>query len=285
MKIRYVHIKKVLEDTMTAFKDIKSDEQLISGISSGLHDFDSFTSGFHDGELFIIASRPSVGKSAFAINLALNVGVRQKKKIAFFTLQMSNINLLIRMLGVEAKIDIVKLRRGYAKQKALNNLGDAENRISKSNIFLIDSNSITISKLLKTAGKINTKHIIEMIIIDYFQLIRLKENEYILSSEDEIKILASLKKLALSINVPVILLYKLPKPIKKQYKPSLNDLRTPEAIERIADVVIFMYRDELYNDKTKKMKIAELIFQKNRSFTEGYLKIWFDKGNGRFKDL
>ncbi len=69
------------------------------------------------------------------------------------------------------------------------------------------------------------------------------------------------------------------------YKPSLNDLRTPEAIERIADVVIFMYRDELYNDKTKKMKIAELIFQKNRSFTEGYLKIWFDKGNGRFKDL
>jgi len=285
MKVKYFTISDIMKDKILSIKKRCKNEHYCSGISSGFSYFDNITTGFHNGELILIASRPSNGKSAFVINLMLNIGVRQKKKLAFFSLQMSKENVAQRILCSETKTDINKMRYGCVRQEDLILFNNAVEKISDSNIYIVDSATISISKLYKTVKKIYSKHGLDIIIIDYLQLIRPKKKKYNLESKDIVEILAILKRLAQKNDIPIIVLYELSQPFKKKYRPSITDLDSSKAIEYIADIVIFIYRDELYNVKTNSTGIAEIIIQKQRNGPPGMISLRFFNEYGRFEDI
>ncbi len=269
-------IKDVLVDSFAQLERLYNEKQGITGVPSGFAELDMKTAGFHDSELIILAARPAMGKTALALNIATNVAVRSNTPVLIFSLEMSKEQLVNRILCSEAMIDSNKLRTGRIEENDWVKIVDVLDPLSESEIYIDDTAGISITEIRAKARKLKLEKNIGLIVIDYLQLIQGSGSRRIGSREQEIsEISRSLKILAKELNVPVIALSQLSRAAEQRndHRPMLSDLRESGSIEQDADIVMFLYRDDYYNDESEKKNIAEVIIAKNRSGSAGIAEL------------
>lgn len=282
----YFPISEVIKDSITAIEKLFHRGDNYTGIPSGFKELDDLTSGFQDSEFIVVAARPSVGKTALALNIAQNVAILQRLKVAVFSLEMSKEALMQRMLCSEARIDSQRLRKGLLRTEEWGPLTTAAGKLSEATIFIDETPGISDIQLRAKARRIQSRHGLDLIIVDYLQLmssIRKKEGR----TQEISEISRSLKALARELSIPVIALSQLSRAVEtrgRDRRPILSDLRESGAIEQDADVVIFLYRDELYNPHSDKEGLAEIIIQKQRNGPTGTIELKFFKEFTRFEN-
>lgn len=258
----------------------------ITGITSGFKDLDEMTGGLQKGDLFIIAGRPSMGKTAFALNLAVNSARFGNACVAVFSLEMGKEQLMMRMMTSEARIDASRIRKGELSDSDWPNLTRAADILSHQKIFIDDQPAQSTFEIRAKSRRLAKEHGLDLIIVDYMQLIRGSGNTY--SREQEIsEISRSLKALAKELQVPVLALSQLNRSVETRdnKRPRMSDLRESGAIEQDADVISFVYRDVVYNPETPDQNVAEIILGKHRNGAIGTVKLAFLNQCTRFEDL
>ncbi len=261
----------------------------LSGLSTGYPRLNNITSGLQGSDLIILAARPSMGKTAFALNIARNVALEERKPVAVFSLEMSNEQLSMRLLTSEARIDSNRLRTGFISQEDWQNATDAAGVLNEMPIFIDDTPNITAMEVRAKARKLYKKHDdIGLIIIDYLQLMKAPFR----SDRRDLEIAEisrSLKALAKELNVPVVALSQLNRMLEQRAdkRPMLSDLRESGALEQDADIVAFIYRDDVYNKEADNPKkgTAEIIIAKNRNGATGTALMHFHGQYTRFEEL
>ena len=265
-----VAVNRTIDGSEAAYKAGGS----ITGIPSGFIDLDYMTSGFHGSELILIAARPAMGKTAFVLNIAQNMAFKQGKHVAIFSLEMGKEQLLQRLFALEGNIEAGHLRNGRLDEDEWFKLTEAADTIADSNLVIDDSGDINVQSLRSKCRKYKMEHGLDVIIIDYLQLMSGGgRNE---SRQQEIsEISRSLKLLARELNIPVIALSQLSRGVESRpdKRPMMSDLRESGAIEQDADVVMFIYRDDYYNKDTDKKNISEIIIGKQRSGPVGTIEL------------
>ncbi len=257
------------------------------GVQSGFPDLDALLSGFQKGDLIIVASRPSMGKTSFCLNIAQNVALDSKLPVAVFSLEMSRENLVQRLLCSEARVDSHALRTGYVPQRDWPNLTTAASLLSTAPIFIDDSASLTVLEMRSRARRLHKEANLALLIVDYLQLIRATEAAE--NRQQEISLISrSLKALAKELNLPVVALSQLSRAVEARtgaHRPVLSDLRESGAIEQDADVVLFLYRPEVYEKIPENEGKAEVIIGKQRNGPLGTVDLTFLKSFTRFESL
>ncbi|XEC97018.1 replicative DNA helicase [Paenibacillus tarimensis] len=261
-------------------------ESNVTGIPSGYSDLDRMTSGFQKSDLIIVAARPSVGKTAFALNVAQNAGVREKKNVGIFSLEMSAGQLAQRMMSSEQNIDASRLRTGYLEGDDWEKLTMAVGALADANIFIDDSPVITAQEIAGKCRRLKKTHGLDMILIDYLQLIAgrgRRENR----QQEVTEISRTLKQIARELDVPVIALSQLSRAVEQRQdkRPMMSDLRESGAIEQDADIVAFLYRDDYYDKESEKKNIIEIIIAKQRNGPVGTVELAFLKNYNKFVSL
>lgn len=280
-------IKDVLIDVYDNIERLHLSKGDVTGIPTGYRDLDRITSGFQKNDLIIIAARPSVGKTAFALNIAQNVAVKAGETVAIFSLEMGADQLVSRMLCAEGNIDSQRLRTGKLEPDDWGKLTMAMGSLSNANIFIDDSPGIRVSEIRSKCRRLKQEHGLGMIIIDYLQLIqgsgRMNENR----QQEVSEISRSLKGLARELNVPVIALSQLSRGVEQRQdkRPMMSDLRESGSIEQDADIVGFLYRDDYYNPDSDRGNIIEIIIAKQRNGPTGTVELAFVKEYNKFVDL
>ena len=263
----YTSIKDILVDSFAELQEVYNNKKHITGVPSGFADLDDLTAGFHKSELILIAARPAMGKTAFALNIATNAATKYNVPVVVFSLEMSQIQCANRILCSQAMVDSSKYSKGEVSDQDWEKLVIASGELSDSaGIFIDDTAGITVAELRAKCRKLKLEKNIGLIVIDYLQLIQGSGKSP--SREQEIaEISRSLKLLAKEINVPVIALSQLSRApeARTDHRPMLQDLRESGSIEQDADVVMFIYRDDYYNPQAEQTNIAEIITAKNRS--------------------
>ena len=274
----YAPIKDILVDSFTELEELYNRKQHITGVPSGFADLDYRTAGFHGSELILIAARPAMGKSAFALNIATHAAVRAKTPVAIFSLEMSKEQMVNRILCSEAMVDSNKVRTGKLEEEDWTKLAETIGPLSEAEIYIDDTPGISITEIRAKCRKLKLEKNIGMVVIDYLQLIQ-GSNKRNGSREQEIsEISRSLKILAKELNVPVLALSQLSRAVEQRpdHRPMLSDLRESGAIEQDADIVMFLYRDDYYNEDSEKKNIAEVIIAKHRGGSTGTVDLgWF----------
>ena len=271
----YSPIKDVLVDTFSQLEMLYNQKQHITGVPTGFADLDYKTAGLHGSDLILLAARPAMGKTAFALNIATNAAVRAKVPVAIFSLEMSKEQLVNRVLCGEAMVDSNKVRTGKLDEQDWAKLASALGPLSESEIYIDDTPGISVMEIRAKCRKLKLEKNIGLVVIDYLQLIQ-GSNKRGGSREQEIsEISRSLKILAKEINVPVIALSQLSRAPEQRpdHRPMLSDLRESGAIEQDADIVMFLYRDDYYNEDSDKKNIAEVILAKHRAGSTGTVEL------------
>jgi replicative DNA helicase len=284
----FAHIKDILKERFEEIQRVHESRESVTGLSTGFIDLDKYTAGFHPGDLVIIAGRPSMGKTSFALNIAQHVGLDAKKPAAIFSLEMSKELLVQRLLCSEAQVDAQKVRRGFTSAKDIERLTSAAGLLSEAPIFIDDTPAITTLDIRARARRLKVERDISLIIIDYLQLARTSERSE--NRQQEISSISrTMKALAKELSVPVVALSQLSRAVEARggdRRPVLSDLRESGAIEQDADLVLFLYRPEFYDpgDPEKEGK-AELIIGKQRNGPTGTVNLMFEKQYTRFRSL
>ena len=271
----YSPIKDVLVDTFSQLEVLYNQKQHITGVPTGFADLDYKTAGLHGSDLILLAARPAMGKTAFALNIATNAAVRAKVPVAIFSLEMSKEQLVNRVLCGEAMVDSNKVRTGKLDEQDWAKLASALGPLSESEIYIDDTPGISVMEIRAKCRKLKLEKNIGLVVIDYLQLIQ-GNGKRGGSREQEIsEISRSLKILAKEINVPVIALSQLSRAPEQRpdHRPMLSDLRESGAIEQDADIVMFLYRDDYYNEDSDKKNIAEVILAKHRAGSTGTVEL------------
>ena len=271
----YSPIKDVLVDTFSQLEVLYNQKQHITGVPTGFADLDYKTAGLHGSDLILLAARPAMGKTAFALNIATNAAVRAKVPVAIFSLEMSKEQLVNRVLCGEAMVHSNKVRTGKLDEQDWAKLASALGPLSESEIYIDDTPGISVMEIRAKCRKLKLEKNIGLVVIDYLQLIQ-GSNKRGGSREQEIsEISRSLKILAKEINVPVIALSQLSRAPEQRpdHRPMLSDLRESGAIEQDADIVMFLYRDDYYNEDSDKKNIAEVILAKHRAGSTGTVEL------------
>lgn len=271
----YSSIKDVLVDTFTQLEQLYNQKQHITGVPTGFADLDYKTAGLHQSDLILVAARPAMGKSAFALNIATNAAVKANVPVVIFSLEMSKEQMVNRILCSEAMVDSNKVRTGTIDDDEWAKLAAASGQLSEAQIFIDDTPGISIMEIRAKCRKLKLEKNIGLVVIDYLQLVQ-GTNKRGGSREQEIsEISRSLKILAKEINVPVIALSQLSRAPEQRpdHRPMLADLRESGAIEQDADIVMFLYRDDYYNEDSEKKNIAEVILAKHRSGSTGTVEL------------
>ena len=271
----YAPIKDVLVESFTKLEELYNRKQHITGVPSGFTELDYRTAGFHGSELILIAARPAMGKTAFALNIATNAAVKANVPVAVFSLEMSKEQLVNRILCSESMVDSNKVRTGKLEEDDWTKLAGAIGPLSEAEIFIDDTPGINITEIRAKCRKLKLEKNIGMVVIDYLQLIQ-GSNKRGGSREQEIsEISRSLKILAKELDVPVIALSQLSRAAEQRpdHRPMLSDLRESGAIEQDADIVMFLYRDDYYNQDSDKKDIAEIIIAKHRGGSTGTVEL------------
>ena len=266
----YALIKDVLVDTFDNLEKLASQEQGVIGIPSGFLDLDNKTLGFLPGQLIIIAARPAMGKSAFALNVLANAALKSNKSVVYFSLEMAKEELVNRILASEAMVDSNKIRSGKLEDEDWISLTNASGVLSEAKIILDDSAGFSPIELRARCRKLKMEHDIGLVVIDYLQLMDASKAN-VSRQADISEISRSLKVLAREIGVPIIALSQLSRAPEQRpdHRPMLSDLRESGSIEQDADMVMFLYRDDYYNPETDKKNVAEVILAKNRAGSTG----------------
>ena len=283
----YSAIKDVLVDSFTQLEELYNRKQHITGVPSGFSELDYKTAGFHGSELILIAARPAMGKSAFALNIATNAALKGKVPVAIFSLEMSKEQMVNRILCSEAMVDSNKVRTGKLEEEDWVKLAESIGPLSEAQIYIDDTPGISITEIRSKCRKLKMEKNIGMVIIDYLQLVQ-ASNRRNGSREQEIsEISRSLKILAKELGVPVIALSQLSRAVEQRpdHRPMLADLRESGAIEQDADLVMFLYRDDYYNPESEKKDIAEVIIAKHRGGSTGSLDLLWLGSYTKFVNL
>ena len=270
----FVPIKQVVLNALDKIEKASKNKGTVTGIPTGFIDLDYKTSGFQPSDLILIAARPSMGKTAFVLNVAQNMAFKEGKTVAIFSLEMSKEQLVNRLFSLESKVDSQALRTGNLTDEDWAKLIEGAAVVGKSNLIIDDTPGISIAALRSKCRKFKLEHNLGIIIIDYLQLMSGgKRSE---SRQQEIsEISRSLKAVARELNVPVVALSQLSRAVEQRpdHRPMLSDLRESGAIEQDADVVMFLYRDDYYNKDTDKKNIAEVIIAKQRNGPIGTVEL------------
>ena len=283
----YSPIKDVLVESFTKLEELYNRKQHITGVPTGFTDLDYRTAGLHGSELILIAARPAMGKTAFALNLASNAALRGKTGVAIFSLEMSKDQLVNRMLCSEAMVDSNKMRTGKLEEDDWAKLAQAIGPLSEANVFIDDTPGITVMEIRTKCRKLKLEKNIGLVIIDYLQLITGNGKKGGSREQEISEISRSLKILAKELNVPVIALSQLSRAVEQRpdHRPMLSDLRESGAIEQDADIVMFLYRDDVYNKESEKKDIAEVIIAKQRGGTTGTVDLLWMGSYTKFVNL
>ena len=273
----YTPLKDILVETIDKLEKLYNQKEHITGVPTGFVDLDYKTAGLHGSELILVAARPAMGKTAFALNIATNVAVRAKVPVAIFSLEMSKEQLVSRVLSSETTIDSNKLKTGKMEEEDWIKLSEGMEFLSEAEMYIDDTPGISITEIRAKCRKLKLEKNIGLVVIDYLQLISGSGNRKNGSREQEIsEISRSLKILAKELNVPVIALSQLsraPEQRKDDHRPMLSDLRESGAIEQDADIVMFLYRDDYYNPDSENKNIAEVILAKHRGGSTGTVEL------------
>lgn len=285
-KIRggFTSMRDVLMESYEHIERLHFNKGELAGLPSGFVDLDRMTSGFKGSELIIIASRPAMGKTAFALNLVQNAAVRSQKPVAFFSLEMSASQLAMRMLAAEGNIDAQVFRTGKLSEEDWGKLTMAMSTLSEAPIYIDDTPGVNVFDIRAKLRRLQKEKGVGMVVIDYLQLIQGRGE----SRQQEIsEISRSLKLMARELNVPVIALSQLSRGVEQRQdkRPMLSDLRESGSIEQDADVVAFLHRDDYYNEESEKKNIAEVIIGKQRSGPVGKVELLFLKNYNKFLSL
>lgn len=282
----FVSIRDVLMEVFERVEFLYSLKGGTTGIPSGFHDLDKMTSGFQRSDLIIVAARPSVGKTAFALNIAQNVGVRAKETVAIFSLEMGAAQLVQRMVCAESNVDAQRMRTGFLESDDWEKLTMAIGALSEANIYIDDSPGITVADIRAKCRRLKQEKGLGMILIDYLQLIsgRGKGDN---RQQEVSEISRTLKQIARELDVPVIALSQLSRGVEQRQdkRPMMSDLRESGSIEQDADIVAFLYRDDYYDKETEKKNIIEIIIAKQRNGPVGTVELAFLKNYNKFVSL
>ena len=284
----YTPIKDVLVESFTNLEKLYNQKQHITGVPTQFYDLDHKTAGLHRSELILVAARPAMGKTAFALNIATNAALRAKVPVAIFSLEMSKDQLVNRMLCSEAMVDSNKVRTGKLDEEDWVKLAEAIGPLSEAGIYIDDTPGISIMEIRTKCRKLKMEKNIGLVVIDYLQLIAGSNRRSGGSREQEIsEISRSLKILAKELNVPVIALSQLSRAVEQRedHRPMLSDLRESGAIEQDADIVMFLYRDDYYNKESAEKDIAEVIIAKQRGGSTGTVKLYWMGNYTKFVNI
>lgn len=277
----FSHIKEILPKAFDKIEQIYNNRGTTTGISTGFADLDLKTAGLQPSDLILVAARPSMGKTAFALNIVQHAAVKNQVPTAIFSLEMSEEQLVNRMLSAEAHIDAQKLRTGELDQDDWLSIARSMAPLSSAPVYIDDTPGITVNEVRAKCRRLKLEHGLGLVVIDYLQLMSGNPNGRGDNRQQEIsEISRSLKALAREINAPVIALSQLSRACETRadHRPMLSDLRESGAIEQDADVVAFLYRDEYYNPDTDKKGIAEVIIAKQRNGPTGTVDlVWLGK--------
>lgn len=283
----YTPIKDVLVESFTQLEELYNRKQHITGVPTGFSELDYKTAGFHGSDLILIAARPAMGKSAFALNIATNAAIKSNVPVAIFSLEMSKEQMVNRILCSEAMVDSNKVRTGKLEEDDWVKLAGAIGPLSESEIYIDDTPGISVMEIRAKCRKLKLEKNIGMVVIDYLQLVQ-GSNKRSGSREQEIsEISRSLKILAKEIDVPVVALSQLSRAVEQRpdHRPMLSDLRESGAIEQDADIVMFLYRDDYYNQESEKKDIAEVIIAKHRGGSTGTVDLLWLGSYTKFVNL
>ena len=272
----YTPIKDILIETFAQIEQLYNQKQHITGVPTGFADLDYKTAGLHGSDLVLVAARPAMGKSAFALNIATNAAVRAKVPVAIFSLEMSKEQMVNRILCSEAMVDSNKVRTGKLDEQDWTKLASALGPLSEADIFIDDTPGINVMEIRAKCRKLKLEKGLGLVVIDYLQLITASNSKRGGSREQEIaEISRSLKILAKELDIPVIALSQLSRAPEQRpdHRPMLSDLRESGSIEQDADKVIFLYRDDYYNEDSEKKNIAEVIMAKHRAGSTGTIEL------------
>ncbi|UVI30304.1 replicative DNA helicase [Paenibacillus spongiae] len=283
----FISIRDVLMEVFEKVEHLYTNKGGTTGIPSGFSDLDKMTAGFQRNDLIIVAARPSVGKTAFALNIAQNVGVRSKETVAIFSLEMSAAQLVQRMICAESNVDAGRMRTGYLEGDDWEKLTMAIGSLSEAQIYIDDTPGITVADIRAKCRRLKKERGLGMILIDYLQLIQGRGKAGENRQQEVSEISRTLKQIARELEVPVIALSQLSRGVEQRQdkRPMMSDLRESGSIEQDADIVAFLYRDDYYNQDTEKKNIIEIIIAKQRNGPVGTVELVFLKSFNKFVGL
>ena len=286
----FVSLRDLARGSLDTIEKLHARKELVTGVPSGFTDLDAMTSGFQSSDLIIVAGRPSMGKTSLVLNVAQHVGTKTDLTVGLFSLEMSKEQLFLRMLTAEARIDAHRLRGGFLGERDWGRLSQAIGTLSETKIFVDDTPSIGVLEMRAKCRRLAAEHGLNLVIVDYIQLMqgrgRFENRTLELAS-----ISRSLKGLAKELSVPIVVLSQLSRAPESRadHRPQLSDLRESGALEQDADVVIFIYREDQYVDRsqppTDAQGVAELIVGKQRNGPTGVVKLAFIREFTRFENL
>lgn len=282
-------LETILGESFERLDELHKDKGKIRGVPTGFKDMDNILAGLQKSDLFVLAARPSMGKTALALNLAHNVALGSKQPVLLFSLEMSKEQLVDRMLAMESGVDAWALRTGNLTDSDFEKIGLAMGTLSEAPIFIDDSPSITVSELRTKARREAHTHELGLIVVDYLQLMSggAKFGSEGNRVQEISEISRGLKAVARELNVPLLALSQLSRSVESRSPqiPQLADLRESGSIEQDADVVAFIYREDYYNPETDRRNITDILIKKHRNGPTGALELYFDKEKQRFRTL
>ena len=286
----FVSLRDLAQASLETIEKLHSHKELITGVPTGFTDLDEMTSGLQPSDLIIIAARPSMGKTSLVLNVAQHVGTKTDMTVGLFSLEMSKERLFLRLLTAEARVDAHRLRGGFLGERDWGKLSQAMGTLSEAKIFVDDTPSIGALEMRAKCRRLKAEHGLHLVVVDYVQLMqgrgRFENRTLELAS-----ISRSMKGLAKELNVPIVVLSQLSRApeSRSDHRPQLSDLRESGALEQDADVVVFIYREDMYADKnappTDAQGVAELIIAKQRNGPTGLVKLAFIREFTRFENL
>jgi replicative DNA helicase len=284
----FIPVRNLTEPTLAMIKRFQDRKEAVTGVPSGFRALDNLTAGFHPSELVIIAARPSMGKTALALNIAQYAGTRTDYSAAFFSMEMAKEQLVIRLLCAEAQMDIKRVRTGFISERDFEKIKLAGETLSRSKIYIDETPGVTVMEMKAKARRLRMEQHLDVIFIDYIQLMR-PGGRFENRNQEMSFISRSLKELAKELQIPVVGISQLsraPEKGRKEAHPQLSDLRESGAIEQDADVVIFIYRPEYYHPDDETLHgLAEVNVAKQRNGPTGVLKLAFIREYARFADM
>ncbi|MBI3336481.1 replicative DNA helicase [Candidatus Peregrinibacteria bacterium] len=290
LKEKFIHIRDILDERYERFAEAHDsrDPNPIKGIATGFHDIDMKLSGLQPSDLIVIAGRPSMGKTALALNIAQNAAIRFGKTVGIFSLEMSKEQLVDRLFSSMLGVDSWKLQKGKLDDSDFQNMGPIMDELNKANMFIDDSVASTIPELRAKARRLQMEHGLDLLIIDYLQLMSTGNRNYAGNRVQEIsEISRSLKQLGRELHVPVLALSQLSRAVESRpgNVPQLADLRDSGSIEQDADIVMMIYREDVYEEDSDRPGITDLYIRKHRNGPTGRIELMFKKEQMRFYDI
>jgi replicative DNA helicase len=281
----FQHIREVLAEYLEQIQFAAGDQGAKAGVPTGFIDLDRMLGGFQRSDLIVLAARPSLGKTALALNIARNCGVRFNQTTAIFSVEMSRSQIAQRFLSTESAVDSTRIREGRLSETDLRRLGEALDVLSAAPIYIDDTPGISIGEVRAKARRLHSEHPLDLVIVDYLQLVGGSGPENRVQEISEVS--RSLKGLARELNVPVLALSQLSRAVESRspHIPMLSDLRDSGSIEQDSDVVMFIYREDVYDRESERKGITDLHIAKHRNGPTGVVSLLFQERSTRFVDL